>query len=243
MGAYGFFTKSAIFLLLLHYVVFSFPTEVETLTGGRLNTSTISGTNITLEKPDKFTEVTTDDKIDLGSPLQFSNVEINSEGYVVLENGTSSGYVTYNISKFDKNSNGFYEVYVDGEGLNPIFGEDHLIQEATVDIGIGPQRLNDSVTQPQVYDTIVGDNITYYFNGDKAEIRSIEDSTQAVHAEDKTLTRQFLETTGLTGFATSLANLYSLYTAPETGNRILGMIFTVYLLGFTVFILSEVLPG
>lgn len=63
MGDYSFFIKSASFLILLNAAIFSFPQEVEFLTSGSLNTSSIQGTELELNKPNStsigtFTDTT-----------------------------------------------------------------------------------------------------------------------------------------------------------------------------------------
>lgn len=240
MGDYAFFIKSATFLLLLNFVIFSFPSQVEALTEGRLNTSSIQGTNFTLKNP-SFT-INDDERLDLTNTVNRSNVEITSEGYLVLENGSNNGYATYNISNFDTNVNGNYEVFFDADSATT-FTFDALRLQVDRETSTGVQTFNDTLTSPALLENIADPVITFYFPLESAEVRSVEDSTSFEHTEEKSALRQLAGDLGVAGFTSTLGSLVELYTNPQSGNRFLGMVFTLYLLGFIVFLSKEILPS
>lgn len=242
MGDYSFFIKSASFLILLNAVVFSFPEEVETITGGKLNTSTISGTNVTLQQPQLGVTTQQEDVINLGQPVDSQGVVQTSSGAVTLQNGTSNGFVTYDISKFDKDSDGLRNVFFDADALTDL-DLSTLKLELDVATASGVQTLNNTFKSPQVVEDIAGTQATFYFGTEDATIRSIEDSVGIKHSDDRPALQQLASDVGAENFARSIDNLVSLYTTPSTGNQVLGAIFTLYLLGFTVFLLKEVVPG
>jgi hypothetical protein len=231
MGDYGFFIKSATFLILLNAVVFAFPGQVETLTGGKLNTSSLQGTNVSLERPQKFQEL---ERVDLKNPLDSQYVELNSDGDVV-STGTFPGKVVYNISGFEEDSDGFREAWVeitDNSGLLSSSGLKY-------DNGLSNQTVG---TDTLIVD-IGSETLTFWFTENNAELQVIEDSQNYEHIPEKPFLEQFTEVTGLNGFTTTLGNLYQLYTTPASGNKILSYILTLYLLGFSVFVAKEVIPG
>lgn len=260
MGDYSFFIKSTTFILLLNAAIFSFPEEVEALTGGALNTSTVSGTNVSIDNPDVAVGQLSDrNQVDLSNPISYNNVQSDSDtGFLVIGSaGSNTGYAKYNISNFDTDEDGNYEVFVSGY-RETIFGESPLKIEYEKELSDGSTELNNySVKylqpfagEPSTSTTLTdvsGEVVTAYFNDDasdrKGYLRSIENSLGITDANEQDLTKQFLDNTGLSGFGDSLQNLISLYTAPSTGNQVLGAIFTIYLLGFIVFLLKEVVPG
>lgn len=245
MGDYSFFIKSATFLILINAAIVGYPNFVEALTGGAINTSTVQGTNFSLTGPQSFEQKPSESQeINLGNPVEFNNVVINDRGDLVLENGSSNGFATFNISKFEKDSDGFYNVFVEGFGTTSLLFQPRLKQEATVDLGNGPVKKNTTFKDDNVFDTIVGDKITYYFSGSQgqAAIQSIEDSNQLKHSEERPF-GDLLDNTAVGQFSKTISNLIELYTTPSSGNRILGAIFSLYLLGFLVFFVKEVIPG
>lgn len=231
MGDYSFFIKSAAFLILLNAAVFQFPDQVETLTGGKLNTSSLQNTNVSLERPQRFQDL---QQVNLNNPVSFENVEINADGNVV-SNGTLPGRVSYNISSFETDDTGDRDAWVE---VNDNSG---ILSSSGLNYFDGTQ--NRTLSKDTLIENIGIDTVTFYFKQDNAELVLIEDSQNYRHTPEKKFFNQFTDVTGLNGFTTTLGNLYRLYTTPSSGNSILAAIFTLYLLGFSVFVAKEVIPG
>jgi hypothetical protein len=244
LGDYSFFIKSASFLIILNAAIFTFPEGIETITGGNLNTSEIQGTNVSLQQPQLGVTSNNngDDVINLGRPVDAQSVNQTPKGFVIPQKGASNAFVTYNLSKFDKNSDGLRDVFFDVDSLTGLLGGT-LKLELDIATGSGVKTINDSLKNPDVVEDIAGTNATFYFGTENAKIRSIEDSVGIKHSDDRPALQQLASDVGAENFARSIDNLVSLYTTPSTGNQVLGAIFTLYLLGFTVFLLKEVVPG
>lgn len=242
MGDYSFFIKSASFLIILNAVILSFPEGVEFLTDGKLNTSNIQGTNVSFQEPQLGVVDDREDVIDLRNPVSSNNVAITDAGNVVLQNGTQQGSVTYDITKFDTNSDGFRDVYFNADALTDL-DLSTLKLQLNISTETGIQTFNNTFKSPDVVTDIASDKAVFYFGTENAKIKSIEDSVGITHGDDTGQLEQLARDVGAGGFSRSIENLVNLYTTPSSGNRVLGVIFTLYLLGFTLFLLKEVVPG
>jgi hypothetical protein len=242
LGDYSFFIKSASFLIILNAVILSFPEGVEFVTDGKLNTSNIQGTNVSFQEPQLGVVDDREDVIDLRNPVDSNNVAITDAGNVVLQDRAQNGFVTYDISKFDKNSDGFRDVYFDANAF-PDLDLSTLKLEVNISTPLGLETFNRSFDSPDLVNDITSDTATFYFGTQDAKVKSIEDSVGITHGADTGLIDQVARDVGAGGFSRSIENLVNLYTTPSSGNRVLGAIFTLYLLGFTLFLLKEVVPG
>jgi len=229
MGDYSFFIKSASFLILLNAVVFSFPQQVEALTGGKLNTSTLQGTNVSVQGPRLSV-----DTVDLQEAVFASGVAVNSDDNIVRQSGVSTGVVEYNISNFLE-KNGEKEVFID------VVDNSGVLETSGLKVSNG--QGNETISNPTLVNSFSGDTITFYFTKGNMELKAVEDSVNFRHTPEKDVLARFTDTLGVSGFTSTIQNLISLYTAPSSGNQVLGAIFTLYLLGFTVFFVKEVIPG